>query len=936
MARIPQLWEQAAETVKARPWIVLLIAVAAAVAAGAPVATSVAPPDWWQSVPAGSVRYLTLIAPKPWSDTVTVSTYTSVAVTITHSWSNVTTYYYAPWAAQHTATASSAVQSFTVRYALSSGTYIAINPAVTASSGVYVWVAVVANATTTGAVSSCTVGSSALGGRIIACFTVTGTGSPQQLGWVNASYVTSIAVATYTTSAYITVVGAILDISCRVWVTASGLTVPASGRRPVYAAFANMSGVYTSVTPTPTDTWIHVQTQTTAAYYSNVVWTAPTTIAGTQVNVVHRYRLTVPENATLTHVYPDTSSASISVAAGDYYVVDSAAPAFINASTAAGWAKIASPDWNEHIRLAPIPSAQVFVSFYVQDYGQGYAQLRVYTQDGRIAWRDEISTVTQSAVARLQPYAAYTIALWKPGEERALGPIVIDKTSFTLTVLPRVTQPPPPPSASVTYNSSIGAYVVDVSCAAPPCTVALTKTQKLTGVTIEREAEVKPGTILIPHLYDWYLDGIDDYIFVGLQPDGTGKPLSVYGWPALAAVERVYFYYPKPLYVWSKTSQIGAYGSEPTFLIGFSYLAYWDECFVLTSVLRTDGSMKDYSIYLPLSKVRNAWASVARVLTRGWVAAWFEGSLLGNRTFGAGEVTILDYNTTDARWRRWSLGSNTVGVEQVKMMQSFLLVYNRTLTGSEMGAITASRVVNASGLEVFVDPVMWNGTHYLSLVNNLAATPYNGVARVPANQTWLWVVYNTGTGVRLLYMRDAVVRFWGLDTGTVYMFLVDRDDAVVDVPPGRYRVEVRFNALSWQREVASFTCGEQLCRFTWQASDPELTVTVTDSAGSVYRVVTGLPVPVPRAGEWEVALIRFFFSGLAAGLGVDPMVLFLAFTAVGVFLTLSAAGYIDAACFATAALLFFLQARYGVNVYAAAVNVMLIAGGLYALTKRVR
>ncbi|MEM4562474.1 MAG: LamG domain-containing protein [Thermofilum sp.] len=909
MARIPQLWAQAA---KARLWIILLIAVAAAVAAGAPIATPVAPLEWWQPVPAGSVRYLTLVSPKPWSDTVTVSTYTNVAVTITHAWTNVTTYYYAPWAARHTATASSAVQWFTVRYALSSGTYIAVNPAITASSGASVTVAVVANATTTDAIASCSVGASALGGRIIACFTVTGTGSLQQLGWVNASYVTSIAVAAYTTANYITVLGAILDVSRRVWVTASGLTVPGSGRQPVYAAVANASGVYMSFTPTPTSMWVSVATLTTAVYYSNVVWTAPVTISpGTRVNVAHRYRLTVPHNVTLAHVYPDTGSASVSITAGDYYIIDdAAAPAWINASTTSGWVKVVEPQWDEHIRLAPIPSTQVFVSFYVQDYGQGYTQLRVYTQDGRIAWRDAISAITQSAVARLQPYGVYVIALWKPGEERALGPLIIDKTSFTLTVLPRVTQPPPPPSASVTYNSSIGAYVVDVSCAAPPCTVTLVKTEKLTGVTLEREAEVRPGTILLPHLYDWYFDGINDYVEVSntVLPPGTTS-LTVLAWAYFNVI-------PYAVQVIVKQGSGYAYG---TYFIYTQYEKYF------RAYLRgTDGVI----IVMPGVEVYpNTWYFLGLRYDGSEVSTWINAEKKASASF-----------------------SSPVGIDQPLRLAhpyglggAFLngkiggvFIYNRALTASEIADLYQWKTINASGLALFLDPVMWNGTHYLSLVNNIAARPYNGAARVPANQTWIWVVYTTGAGVRLMYMRDAVVRFWSLDGGTVRMFLVDRDDVVVDVPPGRYRVEVRFNALSWQREVASFTCSAQQCRFTWQTSDPELTVTVVDSAGSVYRVVTGLPVPVPRAGEWEVALIRFFFSGLAANLGVDPMVLFLAFTAVGVFLTLSAAGYIDAACFATAALLVFLQARYGVNVYAAAVNVMLIAGGLYALTKRVR
>ncbi|MEM1929923.1 MAG: hypothetical protein QXH81_08155, partial [Thermofilaceae archaeon] len=742
MARIPQLWIRAAETVKARLWITALIAVAAAVAAGAPVATPVAPPEWWQPVPAGSVLYLTLVSPKPWSDTVTVSTYTNYATTITHSWTNVTTYYYAPWAARHTASLSSAMQAVTVRYALSSGTYIAVNPVITASSGVSVTVSVVANATTTGAVPSCSVGASALGGRIIACFRVTGTGSLQQLGWVNASYVTSIAVAAYTTANYVTVLGAILDVSRRVWVTASGLTVPGSGRRPVYAAVANASGIYTSFTPSPTGMWIHVSTQTTAAYYSDVVWTGATTIApGTRVNVAHRYRLTVPHNVTLAHVYPDAGSASISIAAGDYYIIDdAAAPAWLNVSTAAGWVRVVEPQTGEHIRLAPIPSTQVFVSFYVQDYGQGYTQLRVYTQDGRVAWRDAISAVTQSAVARLQPYAVYVIALWKPGEERALGPIVVDKTSFTLTVLPRVAQPPPPPSATVTYNSSIGAYVVDVSCAAPPCTVTMVKTEKLTGVVLEREVEVKPGTILIPHLYDWYFDGIDDYILVGLQPDGRGKPLSVYGWPALTVVERMYPFRPKPNNWYSKLSTLGvALATAPYIFIGTDNRYDWTYISFGTSVLE-GGQARGYSTWIFPDEVANRWWQVARVLTRGWFAFWLDGVMRSNRTFAAGAVTVLDYDTTDARWLRWAIAANPTPAECMKMMSSFFILYSRTLTVSEMDAILTSRIVNASGLEVFVDPVMWNGTHYLSLVNGYVARAYNGATRVPAEQTWLWVV----------------------------------------------------------------------------------------------------------------------------------------------------------------------------------------------------
>ncbi|RLG80866.1 MAG: hypothetical protein DRO09_02595, partial [Thermoprotei archaeon] len=96
----------------------------------------------------------------------------------------------------------------------------------------------------------------------------------------------------------------------------------------------------------------------------------------------------------------------------------------------------------------------------------------------------------------------------------------------------------------------------------------------------------------------------------------------------------------------------------------------------------------------------------------------------------------VEYSTYPLRIARLSSGTF-----YLRGLIGFVRIYNRTTTETEIGDSYSNHVVNASKMVGFLDATFYNGTHYIDLSpygNN--GTPYNGVARVPAEDKWLWVV----------------------------------------------------------------------------------------------------------------------------------------------------------------------------------------------------
>ncbi|MEM4454858.1 MAG: hypothetical protein QXT28_09125 [Thermofilaceae archaeon] len=564
------------------------------------------------------------------------------------------------------------------------------------------------------------------------------------------------------------------------------------------------------------------------------------------------------------------------------------------------------------------PSSRASISFIVNDYGQGYTHLIAKDLFGRLVAVRQLSAADRSAVVNLTAYQSYVLTLWKPSEERVLGPVTVSQTQYYLNVpVPPPSWQPAPLYASAFYNATAGAYVVDVTCRNPPCTVTLVKKWVTEPQVVVQEVELQPGTALAPHLFTWYFDGVDDYVFLGLQPDGTGKPLVVYGWSEITIADRWYWF---SLYR-ARFGRIGVPGYP-------SITAGTENTFGLVQLIvcAVPGSSCnfDYRWTHAHDYYLGKWGTAVRQLTLDSrvFTVWANSVRVYTATVSPGEVTFLEYNTTSPFWRRYSLGAQPDGGDPHRMLQSYVAIWRRAISSDEIAALE-QYVINAAQLEAFFDPTWYNGTHYVSLTGGYVGKGYNGVARLPANETWIWVIHNLHTDgrVHLRFMKGFTVVLSALDSGATHTFTPDSDDYAVSLPPGRYKLTVYVSGLKVEREEARYVCGEQRCRITWYTSDPTLEVSVEDAAGYVFTAVTGAAV---GAQSWLRDIISTFVAetGLSI-LGGEKFLLI--FAALIIFILLSSAYEWRAGAIAAAVFLTAVQAWTGFDVVSGTVTAILFA-----------
>ncbi|MEM3988709.1 MAG: LamG-like jellyroll fold domain-containing protein [Sulfolobales archaeon] len=555
------------------------------------------------------------------------------------------------------------------------------------------------------------------------------------------------------------------------------------------------------------------------------------------------YALDAPAAVNITHIYPDGSSARAPAALSSGYVVDTTMPAWINFSAASAWLKVVAPLPGENLRIAAPASGAIPVTFYINDYGQGYTHLVVYTPASRIAWRDEISSATKSAVAYLQPYGSYILALRKPGEERVLGPLTVSQTQYTLTVLPQLQPAPPPSTAVVWYNSSLPGYVVDVSCASPPCTITLVKKQATQPQLLTAEFTVPSGGATIaPHLFVWSFDGVDDYVVV----EALAPPAS----SSLSLVTRALLLNPVTSlnqYFISKYERMALRG----YMGGLANLgAIWRY---------SDGTGGELNTG---RDIRGAWHHLAVVYANstGTISIFLDGTEVGRR---AASMPLKEGGY-------YYIGAWHATYGWIPAYISEAIVFSRAVSGSELQAMM-NYVVNATGLLFFLDPTWFNGTHYVSLTGGYVGKGYNGVARLPANKTWIWVVQGFPGDGKLhfrFFPEGSRATVWC--GSTIIGVQLGWGDVAVQVPAGEScRVTVHVAPQPYVLETASYTCSEARCRFTWITDDPFLEARVEDAAGTTYVVFSGTSLPLQPGGLPGLADL---INWLAGRTGLDYLV----------------------------------------------------------------
>jgi len=255
-------------------------------------------------------------------------------------------------------------------------------------------------------------------------------------------------------------------------------------------------------------------------------------------------------------------------------------------------------------------------------------------------------------------------------------------------------------------------------------------------VTLEINTTLAPGDAVAPHLYDVFLDGIDDYIVI--------QPFTVYGWNEITIEQWVKI--PFPQYRYAKTSHIGDNW------VDYPVIALWcpgdsNAVQAVFDVRKPDGTKVMYRAVVATSTIRNdVWIQhVTRFTSTREVSHWVDSSKLYSASVPAEYKTILEWDPNNAtypeRYRRFVLGANVLFGEYMKVSYGYVLIYDRALQDTEINNSYTYKLVNASGLKLFFDPTFYNGTHFLDLSgNNNHGVGYGGVSRIPTENMWLYTV----------------------------------------------------------------------------------------------------------------------------------------------------------------------------------------------------
>jgi len=236
------------------------------------------------------------------------------------------------------------------------------------------------------------------------------------------------------------------------------------------------------------------------------------------------------------------------------------------------------------------------------------------------------------------------------------------------------------------------------------------------GTTVNNTLYLKPGDIVVPHLYNWYFDGQDDYI-VGTYALDL-KTITILEW-----VKHLEYEGENWVFRWA-----GGYRQ-----FGYPYWGSVDKVRMIFNCETTDGWKSIVSAYH--SADLGTWHQAGVIFDSD---TKYLGFVLDGKTF---QETTLPYTLTE-RSGTWTINQGVGGIKDLQGFIASVLVYNRVLSGSEIERNYNDRVVNAGGLVLFLDPTFYNGTHYLDLSGyGNHGVPY-GVERVEADKKWLWVVRN--------------------------------------------------------------------------------------------------------------------------------------------------------------------------------------------------
>ena len=283
----------------------------------------------------------------------------------------------------------------------------------------------------------------------------------------------------------------------------------------------------------------------------------------------------------------------------------------------------------------------------------------------------------------------------------------------------------PTSSSSVSLNITFFngmTYTNLISLSSP-----ISSTTIYTNMISTSQLNISPNDTLAPHLYMWYLDGVDDYVVVS-----ASTSLTLSG-------DFTVCVYIAPLSVY--TEWIGAVDNGRNYLANWYFLTVKGASSFLAGIAFTDNTFVE--IHFPPETLLTFHHYCFGVS--------------GNNFFGHRDGSFY-YSTSFTKTRKVAsypiyIGKRVGHGYYSNILVAQALIYSRAPSDSEIYSVYAYNIINSSDLVLFLDPTFYNGTHFLDLSRyNNHGVGYNGVARIPDNRTWIYLVKNLSSD-NLVHLR---------------------------------------------------------------------------------------------------------------------------------------------------------------------------------------
>lgn len=354
-------------------------------------------------------------------------------------------------------------------------------------------------------------------------------------------------------------------------------------------------------------------------------------------------------------------------------------------------------------------------------------------------------------------------------------------------------------------------------------------------VLTQNNVEIAPGTILAPHLYDWSFDGKDDYILVA-----NSVSLDVTNAISIGAL--IY-----PLNSGLRVNLISknlAYRmirfSDNKIYFQLSLNGTWAQNWLIGNTTIQLNSwthiVETYDSSLTSNKMK--------IYVNGTLDA--EGDLAGTLIDTSTNPLDIGYDGYDYPWDGYI---------------AFIHIYNRALSINSIDTSYTNHIVNASGLVLFLDPTFYNGATYLDLSPyHNDGTPYDGVARVPTNQTWLWVVENARNDslVHLDWFPVGSKVYFYQNGGLVKTVDIDTSNETVSLPNGNYTVRA-FIPAPYSYTPISLDKMNETVNISLVGQAPMQPVGFDSGGNPLYKwapaISKGLHVMNLSLGKWNMRLM---------------------------------------------------------------------------------